>query len=151
MRIFNRAIELNKYPCDLYTADIKNLNNEQTVFDVRQQNFEEYIKEFNMEESKFDIIHFIHSRDGSKGGGGGVWAAYRPPSEKPTIKIYHVKKKKKKKKTEIHAWVPKNIEIRGYQKPCEASTAEKFFHAMLLFGINLALLFSTTEILNDRK
>ena len=61
MKIFNRAIELNKYPCDLYKAVIKNLNDEQTVFDVRQQNFEEYIKEFTMEQHKFDIIHFIHS------------------------------------------------------------------------------------------
>ena len=61
MKIFNRAIELNKYPCDLYKAAIKNLNDEQTVFDVRQQNFEEYIKEFTMEQHKFDIIHFIHS------------------------------------------------------------------------------------------
>ena len=61
MKIFNRAIELNKYPCDLYKAAIKNLNDEQTVFDVRQQNFEEYIKEFTTEQAKFDIIHFIHS------------------------------------------------------------------------------------------
>ena len=61
MKIFNRAIELNKYPCDLYKAAIKNFHDEQTVFDVRQQNFEEYIKEFTMEEPKFDIIHFIHS------------------------------------------------------------------------------------------
>ena len=61
MKIFNRAIELNKYPCDLYKAAIKNLNDQQTVFDVRQQNFEEYIKEFTMEQPKFDIIHFIHS------------------------------------------------------------------------------------------
>ena len=61
MKIFNRAIELNKYPCDLYKATIENLNDEQTVFDVRQQNFEEYIKEFTMEQAKFDIIHFIHS------------------------------------------------------------------------------------------
>ena len=61
MKIFNRAIELNKYPCDLYKAAIKNLNDEQTVFDIRQQKFEEYIKEFTMEEPKFDIIHFIHS------------------------------------------------------------------------------------------
>ena len=61
MEIFNRAIELNKYPCDLYKAVIKNLNDEQTVFDVRQQNFEEYVKEFTMEQHKFDIIHFIHS------------------------------------------------------------------------------------------
>ena len=61
MKILNRAIELNKYHCDLYKAAIKNLNDEQTVFDVRQQNIEEYIKEFTMEEPKFDIIHFIHS------------------------------------------------------------------------------------------
>ena len=61
MKIFNRAIELNKYPCDLYKAAIKNLNDQQTVFDVRQQNFEEYIKEFTVEQHKFDIIHFIHS------------------------------------------------------------------------------------------
>ena len=61
MKIFNRAIELNKYHCDLYKAAIKNLNDEQTVFDVRQQNFEDYIKEFTMEEHRFDIIHFIHS------------------------------------------------------------------------------------------
>ena len=61
VKIFNRAIELNKYPCDLYKAVIKNLNDEQTVFDVRQQKFEEYIKEFTREEHKFDIIHFIHS------------------------------------------------------------------------------------------
>ena len=61
MKIFNRAIELNKYPCDLYKAAIKNLNDHQTVFDVRHQNFEEYIKEFAKEQPKFDIIHFIHS------------------------------------------------------------------------------------------
>ena len=62
MKIFNRAIELNKYLCDLYKAAIKNLNDEQTVFDVWPQNFEEYIKEFTMEKHKFDIIHFmIHS------------------------------------------------------------------------------------------
>ena len=61
MEIFNRGIELNKYPCDLYKAVIKNLNDEQTVFDVRQQNIEEYIKEFTMEHHKFDIIQFIHS------------------------------------------------------------------------------------------
>ena len=61
MKIFNRAIELNKYPCDLYKAAIKTLNDEQIDFDVRHQSFEEYIKEFTMEQPKFDIIHFIHS------------------------------------------------------------------------------------------
>ena len=31
MKIFNRAIELNKYPCDLYKAAIKNLNDENSL------------------------------------------------------------------------------------------------------------------------
>lgn len=61
LKIFNRAIEINKYPCDLYKAVIKNLNDEQAVFDVRHQSFEEYAKEFTMAQPKFDIIHFIHS------------------------------------------------------------------------------------------
>ena len=61
LKIVNRAIELNKYPCDLYKAAIKNLNDEQINFDVRHQSFEEYIKKFTMEQPKFDIIHFIHS------------------------------------------------------------------------------------------
>ena len=61
MKIFNRAIEINKYPCDLYKAAIKNLNDQQVDFDLRHQSFEEYAKEFTMEQPKFDLIHFIHS------------------------------------------------------------------------------------------
>lgn len=62
MKIFNRAIEINKYPCDLYKAAIKNLNDQQTAdFDLRHQSFEEYAEEFTLEQPKFDVIHFIHS------------------------------------------------------------------------------------------
>ncbi|XP_044171613.1 histamine N-methyltransferase-like [Acropora millepora] len=61
MKIFSRAIEINKYPCDLYKAAIKNLNDQQTDFDLRHQSFEEYADEFTMEQPKFDVIHFIHS------------------------------------------------------------------------------------------
>ena len=32
MKIFNRDIEINKYPCDLYEVAIKNLNDQQTDF-----------------------------------------------------------------------------------------------------------------------
>ena len=61
MKIFNRAIEINKYPCDLYKAAIKNLSDQQADFDLRHQSFEEYAEEFTMEQPKFDLIHFIHS------------------------------------------------------------------------------------------
>lgn len=61
MKIFNRAIEINKYPCDLYKAAIKNLNDQQADFDLRHQSFEEYAEEFTMEQPKFHVIHFIHS------------------------------------------------------------------------------------------
>lgn len=61
MKIFNRAIEINKYPCDLYKAAIKNFNDQQADFDLRHQSFEEYAKESTMEQLKFDVIHFIHS------------------------------------------------------------------------------------------
>ena len=61
MKIFNRAIEVNKYPCDLYKAAIENLNDQQVDFDLRHQSFEEYAKEFTKEQPKFDLIHFIHS------------------------------------------------------------------------------------------
>ena len=61
LKIFNRAIEINKYPCDLYKAAIKNLNDQQVDFDLRHQSFEEYAEEFTMEQPKFDLIHFIHS------------------------------------------------------------------------------------------
>ena len=106
MKIFNRAIELNKYPCYLYKAAIKNLNDEQTVFDVRQQNFEEYIKEFTMEQhqprppqegkspgnevgnSASSILFISYTAGADPGGGGGVdWVASHPASEKPTLKI----------------------------------------------------------------
>jgi len=61
MKIFNRAIEINKYPCDLYKAAIKKLNDQQVDFDLRHQSFEEYAEGFTMEQPKFDLIHFIHS------------------------------------------------------------------------------------------
>ena len=61
MKIFNRAIEINKYPCDLYKAAIKNLNDQQVDFDIRHQSFEDYAKGFTMEQPKFDLIYFIHS------------------------------------------------------------------------------------------
>ena len=61
MKIFNRAIEINKYPCDLYKAAIKNFNDQQAVFDLRNQSFEEYAEESTLEQLKFDVIHFIHS------------------------------------------------------------------------------------------
>lgn len=61
MKIFNRAIEINKYPCDLYKAAIKNLDDQQADFDLRHQSFEEYAEEFTMAQPKFDVIHFIHS------------------------------------------------------------------------------------------
>ena len=61
MKIFNRAIEINKYPCDLYKAAIKNFNDQQADFDLRHQSFEEYAEESTLEQLKFDIIHFIHS------------------------------------------------------------------------------------------
>ena len=66
-----------------------------------------------------------------------------------------------REKKEIHAWVSKSIEIRGYKKPCDVKPARpktemivgrkereklsltfEFFPAILLFGIHLALLFS---------
>ena len=61
MKIFNRAIEINKHPCDLYKAAIKNFNDQQAVFDLRHQSFEEYAEESTLEQLKFDVIHFIHS------------------------------------------------------------------------------------------
>ena len=61
MKIFNRAIEINKYPCELYKAAIKNFNDRQADFDLRHQSFEEYAEEFTLEQLKFDVIHFIHS------------------------------------------------------------------------------------------
>lgn len=61
MKIFNRAIEINKYPCDLYKAAIKNFNDQQADFDLRNQSFEEYAEESTLEQLKFDVIHFIHS------------------------------------------------------------------------------------------
>ena len=61
MKMFNRAIEINKYPCDLYKAAIKNLSDQQVDFDIRHQSFEDYAKEFTMGQPKFDLIHFIHS------------------------------------------------------------------------------------------
>ena len=61
MKIFNRAIEVNKYPCDLFKAAIKNLNDQQVDFYLRHQSFEDYAKEFTMEQPKFDLIHFMHS------------------------------------------------------------------------------------------
>ena len=61
MKIFNRAIEINKYPCDLYKAAIKNFNDQQADLDLRHQSFEEYAEEFTMEQPKFGVIHFIHS------------------------------------------------------------------------------------------
>lgn len=61
MKIFNRAIEINKYPCELYKAAIKNFNDRQADFDLRHQSFEEYAEESTLEQLKFDVIHFIHS------------------------------------------------------------------------------------------
>ena len=46
------------------------------------------------------------------------WETCHPHSEKPTIKTLMRERK------EIYTRVPKNIEIPGYQKPCEASKAE---------------------------
>lgn len=60
MKIFNRAIEPNEYPCDLYKAAVKTRFDQQISFDLRLQTFEEY-KERPKEPMEFDIIHFIHS------------------------------------------------------------------------------------------
>ena len=61
MKIFNRAIEINKYPCDLYKNAIKSLNDQQAEFGQRHLSFEEYAEEFTMKQPKFDVIYFIHS------------------------------------------------------------------------------------------
>ena len=62
--IYNRAIELNEYACDLYKASVKMLNDQQIAVDIRCQSFEEY-KERGAKEpeerTKFDVIHFTHS------------------------------------------------------------------------------------------
>ena len=64
IKIFNRAVEPNEYPCDVYTAVVKRLNDPQLDFDIRCQTFDEY-REQGVEESeerwKFDVVHFIHS------------------------------------------------------------------------------------------
>ena len=52
IKIFNRAIEINKYPCDLYKAAIKNFNDQQAHFDLRHQSFEEYVEEFTIWNSR---------------------------------------------------------------------------------------------------
>ena len=41
MKIFNRAIEPNEYPCDLYKAAVKTRFDQQISFDIRHQTFEE--------------------------------------------------------------------------------------------------------------
>ena len=62
--IYNRAIELNEYACDLYKASVKMLNDQHIAVDVRCQGFEEY-KERGAKEpeerTRFDVIHFTHS------------------------------------------------------------------------------------------
>ena len=62
--IYNRAIELNEYACDLYKASVEMLNDRQIAVDVRCQSFEEY-KERGAKEpeerTRFDVIHFTHS------------------------------------------------------------------------------------------
>lgn len=64
VKIFNRAIEPNKYMCDLYKAVIENRPSSQddlnTKFEIRQQTFEEY-QGSQGGATKFDIIHFVHS------------------------------------------------------------------------------------------
>jgi len=64
MKIFNRAIEPNKYSCGVYKAAIENLpsplDDQQIAFEIREQTFEEY-QESHKEPVKFDIVHFIHS------------------------------------------------------------------------------------------
>ena len=64
MKIFNRAIEPNKYMCDLYKAVIENLpsspDDRNTKFEIRQQTFKEY-QGSQKGATKFDIIHFVHS------------------------------------------------------------------------------------------
>lgn len=61
MKIFNRAIELNKYPCHLYKAAVESLDDKHLDFDIHQKSFEEYKEESTAETTKFDVIHFIHS------------------------------------------------------------------------------------------
>ena len=62
--IYNRAIGLNEYACDLYKASVKMLNDQHIAVDVRCQGFEEY-KERGAKEpeerTRFDVIHFTHS------------------------------------------------------------------------------------------
>ena len=68
MKIFNRAIEPNKYSCSLYKAAIENLpsptKDDRTEFEICQQTFQEY-KESQQRQGggsvKFDMVHFIHS------------------------------------------------------------------------------------------
>lgn len=61
MKIFNRAIEVNKYSCDLYKAAVRSLNDKHLDFDIHEKSFEEYKEESTVEKTKFDVIHFIHS------------------------------------------------------------------------------------------
>jgi len=64
IKIYNRAIEVNEYACDLYKSAVSRLNDQQIEFDVRCQTFEEYKERGNeetVERTKFDVIYFAHS------------------------------------------------------------------------------------------
>ena len=61
IKIYNRAIEVNEYACELYKSAVNRLNDQQIVFDVRCQSFEEYKERGNEEtvqRTKFDVIYF---------------------------------------------------------------------------------------------
>jgi hypothetical protein len=66
-KIFNRAIEPDKYSCGLYKAAIENLpsplNDHLTEFEICRQTFQEYKDNQQRQEGsvKFDMVHFIHS------------------------------------------------------------------------------------------
>lgn len=66
-KIFNCAIDPNGHSISLYKQDIEESHvGEQTIFDVRQMFWEEYMQERSLHNNlqngkKFDIVHFIHS------------------------------------------------------------------------------------------
>lgn len=66
-KIFNCAFDPNGQSISLYKQDIEESHvGEQTIFDVRQMSWQEYMQERSLHNNlqngkKFDIVHFIHS------------------------------------------------------------------------------------------
>ena len=65
LKMFNRAIEPNKYFCDLYNEAIANVltpsDDQATKLEICEQSFQEYSQHTEKEPVKFDLVYFIHS------------------------------------------------------------------------------------------